>query len=108
MCMEDVRLARQTGSVVNSVTIGATGVATLVNADPHRLSLTIGVPTGVSVYVSPGSTPPSDTFGFPVNSANATKPYTLDEWGQALLWQWSVFGAVGTVVTYCDTGLLRD
>lgn len=106
MCMEDVKLGRETQPVYTTVTAGTTA-AQLVEGSGARWSLVIGPPSSGVIWVLPGYTVKAGQ-GFCLASGDPPLRFEVSDDGQMVMEPWFVIADAGApIVPVVATRLLR-
>lgn len=109
MCMEDVRLGRESGGISKSVTVGAGASARLCGEDVHRTRLMVSSAGATVVFIGPASVPPTATSGYALTAGQPFATLRVEEWGRLLFESWLAFDpGAGQIVSVADVGLKRE
>ncbi len=106
MCMEDIRLGRETITRITNVTMG-TADAILIGNEPRRKSLIICQPSNGSVQLLPRSTA-SGTVGFDLAPGMAPIILTVEHHGSLVTDEWHGLADAGApIVTFIESLLIH-
>lgn len=105
MCMEDVRLGRETGHGVYTVTVPNGQAVEVCGRDPQRYSLTIAVGANTPGNAAPSDLTPSATAGIRINNTLPPIIRTIQDHGSDVTDRWRVYadGADVVVTVIVDT-----
>lgn len=94
MCMEDLKIGRNTQSAQIDVTL-STASQQILGPDPNRVAIIFGVPDSSRAYFSSNS-PAVVGFGIPQDTAGHPFAITLAEHGEMVRKAWHVIALAGT------------
>lgn len=109
MCMEDIRLGRESTAVVNQTTIPANQRVQLCGDDIARTALLISNDGVNLVLLTPRGAPQTAAFGIALTSGTPFIQLTIEEHGNLVQSAW--FGGIGATpvnVTVIETRLAKD
>lgn len=107
MCMEDVRLGRETGYATVVASAAAATPAVIIGPDPQRVALMISVQGAVNALVGPKNLDMSGGAGIVLSQTMLPLKLTLTDQGRVVTDSWSASGIGGTatvivVATYLE------
>lgn len=109
MCMEDIKLGRETVANVRVVASGIATVTQLCGIDTHRTRLILSSNGVGTFYVMPKGIPPADLTGFVINPSMPILDINIEQYGQLVTFDWSVFILlVGGNITVAELTLQRE
>lgn len=105
MCMEDIRLARETGSYVRAVPLTVGVVTTILPASEDRVGFTVSVAGTGAVVISPEGLDPLTTDGVILIQTNLPAKFRIEDFGSVLrgVWRATVFTANSRITIFEQT-----
>lgn len=106
MCLEDIRLGRESSTNTRSVTTSGATAVTLCPPNPLRIRLTVAADGVNRVFVMPRNFGGSNAQGIPLVAGFPVQTFKVEDFGSALWQEWVAFDAgVATIVTVIETEL---
>lgn len=108
MCMEDIRIGRQSSTnVVRVVTTGFNDQA--APPAPNRTAITFSLTSANDAIVAPQGLDPSTGGGFLLNATRPSVTIKVEDFGHSITGPWQVLtpGGGGVAITVIDVTLER-
>lgn len=108
MCMEDIRIGRESGTGIKTVTCPAATITRLCPADPSRTRLILSGDGVTNVTVGPADMSLSAVSGFAITPSSGTLVIRLEDYGSLVRQSWSAIPqGADLIVTVADVGLQK-
>lgn len=107
MCMEDVRIGRQSTSSAAVVSVGAGAVAQVLPADPYRYSLVLSAPASGSCTYSINQAP-GDGEGITFHAGGGPITLGIQEHGDLVRRAWYVYCSAAVRVAVHTSSLRKE
>lgn len=109
MCIEDIRMGRESAAAAKIVAALANTLTPLVGPDPMRTRL-IFSGDGINVtYVVPQGIVPGNNAGFALSLETPLQTFRVEDWGKLVTGPWSgICRSVDTNITVAEVSLEKQ
>lgn len=109
MCLEDIRLGRQSYSSVSAVLVDNASATPIAKADPRRTRLFVSVNDSQSLRLSPGEVPPTATVGIGLAQGQSFILLRIEDIGPIIQGPWFARAALAnTTAIVIDVSLGKE
>lgn len=107
MCMEDVRIGRETISSAAVVSVGAGAVAQVLPADPYRYALVLSAPASGTCTYSVNQAP-GDGEGITFHAGGGPITLGIQEHGDLVRRAWYVYSSAANSLAVHTSSLRKE
>lgn len=107
MCMEDIRIGRQTGPLAKVTDVPGASDTVFLDANPDRITFTVSACGVTPVVIWPASGVTSLGFGIMLSLETPVRTITVEDVGVAIIQRWFAGGVGGGSTVACIEGNLE-